>query len=111
VSVPARGALGVSGDRRLAIAPDIPTVAEAGLPGYVVNGWFGVVAPVGTPADVVSRLNAGINAALADSAVQERLRTLAVEPAFGTAADFQRVVAAENQKWSTLVRQAKIAAD
>ena len=69
------------------------------------------MAPAGTPTDVVERLNAAINAALAEPAVQERLRALAVEPAQGSAADFQRYIAAENLKWSTLVRQAKIAAD
>jgi tripartite-type tricarboxylate transporter receptor subunit TctC len=104
-------ALGVSGARRLAIAPDIPTVAESGLPGYVVNGWLGVVAPAGTPRDIVERLNAQINRALADPAVQEKLRTLAAEPGTGTAADFQRYIAAENQQWSRLVREAKITAD
>jgi tripartite-type tricarboxylate transporter receptor subunit TctC len=104
-------ALGVSGAKRLAVAPDIPTVAEAVLPGYTVNGWFGIVAPAGTPADIVNRLNAQINRALADPAVQERLRTLAADAGTGSAAEFQRYIAAENEKWSRLVREANIKAD
>jgi tripartite-type tricarboxylate transporter receptor subunit TctC len=104
-------ALGVSGARRLGIAPDIPTVAEAGLPGYIVNGWLGVVAPAGTPLAVINVLNTEINRALADPAIQEKLRALAADPAPGSAAEFQRYIAAENQKWSKLVREASISAD
>jgi tripartite-type tricarboxylate transporter receptor subunit TctC len=104
-------ALGVSGAKRLAIAPEIPTVAEAGLAGYVVNGWLGVVAPAGTPSAVIDVLNAEINRALADPAIQEKLRTLAADPAPGSGAEFQRYIAAENQKWSKLVREANISAD
>jgi tripartite-type tricarboxylate transporter receptor subunit TctC len=104
-------ALGVSGDRRLASAPDIPTVAEAGLPGYVVSGWFGVVSPAGTPADVVAILNASINRSLNDASVKERLRTLAAEPVQKSPEEFGRYIAAENQKWSRLVRDAGINAD
>jgi tripartite-type tricarboxylate transporter receptor subunit TctC len=104
-------ALGVSGDRRLASAPDIPTVVEAGLPGYVVSGWFGVVSPAGTPADVVAILNASINRSLNDASVKERLRTLAAEPVQKSPEEFGRYIAAENQKWSRLVRDAGINAD
>lgn len=104
-------ALGVSGTKRLAIAPEVPTVAEAGLPGYAVNGWLGLVAPAGTPPAVINLLNAEVNRALAEPATVERLRTLAADPASGSPAEFQRYVAAENQKWSKLVREAAISAD
>jgi len=104
-------ALGVSGARRLASAPDIPTIAEAGVPGYVVNGWVSLVAPVGTPPEVVARLNAAVQKVLADPAVVAKFRELAADPAPMSAADFARFVADENRKWSRLVRDAKITAD
>jgi tripartite-type tricarboxylate transporter receptor subunit TctC len=104
-------ALGVSGAKRLASAPEIPTIAESGLAGYVVSGWVGLVAPAGTPPAIISALNAEVRRAMADASLQEKLRVAAADNAAGTAAEFQQYIAAENQKWSKLVKDARISAE
>ena len=104
-------ALGVSGNKRLASAPEIPTIAEAGLPGYVVSGWIGLVAPAGTPPAIVSALNSEVRRALADPPIREKLLAAAADPAAGTVAEFQQYIAAENQRWSKLVKDAGITAE
>jgi tripartite-type tricarboxylate transporter receptor subunit TctC len=79
-------AYAVTSPQRLPMLPDVPTVSEAGLAGYDSTGWFGVVAPAGTPDAVVARLNAEITAALNDDAIKTAMRNLGVEPAPGTRA-------------------------
>ncbi len=98
--------LAVSTTTRSAIAPDIPTVAEAGLPGYEANAWFGLFAPAGTPPDVIERINAEINRALRQPAVRERLEALGCEPAGGSAAEYAAFYRAEVEKWGKVVRSA-----
>jgi tripartite-type tricarboxylate transporter receptor subunit TctC len=104
-------ALGVSGAKRLASAPEIPTIAEAGLPGYVVSGWVGLVAPAGTPPAIINALNTEVRRAMSDPAIVEKLRVAAADIASGTAAEFQQYIGAENQKWSKLVKDAAISAE
>jgi tripartite-type tricarboxylate transporter receptor subunit TctC len=82
-------AYAVTSPQRLPMLPDVPTVSESGLTGYDSTGWFGVVAPAGTPAPVVARLNAEITAALNDNEIKAAMRNLGVEPAPGTAAEFE----------------------
>jgi tripartite-type tricarboxylate transporter receptor subunit TctC len=101
-------ALGVTSPQRLPQLPDVPTVAEQGLAGYDSTGWFGVVAPAGTPAAIVARLNAEITAALNDEQVRANMRNLGVEPAPGTAQAFDAYIRAETQKWAKVIRQANI---
>lgn len=91
---------------RSPIAPDLPTVAEAGLPGYEANAWFGLFAPVGTPVEVVDRLNAEVNRALELPALRERLQALGCEPAGGTAAQYAAFFRSEVDKWGKVVRSA-----
>lgn len=101
-------AFAVTSPQRLAQLPDVPTVAEAGLPGYDSTGWFGVVAPAGMPAADVARLNTALNEALNDAQIRTSIRNLGVEPAPGTPEAFGRYIAAETAKWSQVIRQANI---
>lgn len=101
-------AFAVTSPQRLPQLPDVPTVAEAGLPGYDSTGWFGVVAPAGTPDAVVERLNAEITAALNDATVVAAMRGQGVEPAPSTAAAFGDYIRAETAKWAGVIRAANI---
>lgn len=103
-------ALAVSGATRHPAAPDVPTLAEAGIPGYVVNGWLGLVAPAETPPEIVQRLNSEVVRAFSDPVIRERLTSLAAEPATGSSEELRRYIADENRKWSALVRDTKISA-
>lgn len=104
-------AFAVTSPQRLPQLPDVPTVAEAGLPGYDSTGWFGVVAPVGTPDAIVAKLNAEITAALNDEQIKTTMRNAGVEPAPGTSAAFDAYIRAETSKWSRVIRQAGIKLD
>ncbi len=101
-------AFAVTSPQRLPQLPDIPTVAEAGLTGYDSTGWFGVVAPTGTAARVVDKLNLAINTALREPQIQASMRSLGVEPVPGTPDTFSAYIAAETAKWSKVIRQANI---
>lgn len=101
-------AYAVTGAQRLPTLPDVPTVSEAGLAGYDSTGWFGVVAPAGTPRAVVARLNAEINAALNDEAIRAAIRQSGVEPAPATTEAFDAYIRAETQKWARVIKSANI---
>jgi tripartite-type tricarboxylate transporter receptor subunit TctC len=96
-------ALAISSRRRFAALPGVPTFDESGLPGYESIGWFGFVAPAGTPPDVVARLNQVIVAALAEADVRDRIHTLGAEPMPGTPEEFGRFIHAEYEKWAKVV--------
>ncbi|CAG9168757.1 tripartite tricarboxylate transporter substrate binding protein [Cupriavidus respiraculi] len=98
-------ALGVSNAKRSAMAPDVPTIAEQGYPGYDIAPWYGIVAPKGTPADVVAKLNASINRQLADPAFRDKLAATGAEPRGGSVADFRAMVDAEIPRTEQLVKQ------
>lgn len=104
-------ALAVTGAKRSALLPDLPTVAEAGLPGFAVNPWFGVLAPAGTPAAIIDKLNAGITTILNDPAVRERLSSEDFEPITSTPDQFASHIRAETAKWAKIIRMAGIRAD
>jgi len=104
-------AFAVTSPQRLPMLPEVPTVAEAGLPGYDSTGWFGVVAPAGTPAPVVARLNAELNAALGDEQVKTAMRALGVEPAPGSVESFDSYIRAETKKWAQVIQDAHIKLD
>jgi tripartite-type tricarboxylate transporter receptor subunit TctC len=101
-------AYAVTSPQRLPMLPDVPTVSEAGLTGYDSTGWFGVVAPAGTPAPVIARLNAEITAALNDEQIKANMRNLGVEPAPGTSAEFEAYIKAETVKWGKVIKTAGI---
>ncbi len=96
-------ALAVSGSRRAAVLPDVPTMAEAGLPGFTVRVWFGLAAPAGTPQPVVRRLAHAIAEAVKDSTMRERFIPLGIEFDSSTPTDFARLVHAETDLWGRLV--------
>ena len=98
-------ALAVTGTKRLALMPNVPTLAEEGFPGVDVHFMFGVMAPVGTPRDAVMRLNAAIAQALGDAAIRETLARQAVEPSPGTPEAFGALVASEFARWKEIVVQ------
>jgi tripartite-type tricarboxylate transporter receptor subunit TctC len=101
-------AYAVTSPRRLPQLPDVPTMAEAGLRGYDSTGWFGVVAPAGTPTMAVARMNAAINDALNDPAIQASMRNLGVEPAPGRPEAFDAYIKAETTKWAKVIKQGNI---
>jgi tripartite-type tricarboxylate transporter receptor subunit TctC len=104
-------AYAVTSPQRLPMLPDVPTVSEAGLAGYDSTGWFGVVAPAGTPAAIVARLNAEITAALNDPQIQASMRNLGVEPAPDKPEAFEAYIRSETRKWAKVIRQANIKLD
>ncbi len=101
-------ALAVTSPRRAAAAPELPTVAEAGVPGYAVVSWFAVFAPAGTPAPLAGRLNAGFRRIMAEPAMRQRLQGLGAEPADGPPEELRRLVAEEIARWARVVRDANI---
>ncbi len=105
-------ALAVTSETRSALAPELPTMAESGLPGFVSNTWFGVYGPKGLAADVTARMNAEINAALKSAEVQERFARLGAVPAPpNTPAQFGAMVAADSERWARIIKDRKITAE
>jgi tripartite-type tricarboxylate transporter receptor subunit TctC len=104
-------ALAVTGARRARIVPDLPTVAESGLPGYEFENWYGLWAPAGTPTAVVKKINEEVNRALALPALQARFAEVGIEPAGGTSAKFAAFLTAEIKKWNAVARSAGIQAE
>ncbi len=104
-------ALGVTTATRWRGAPNIPTMAEAGLAGFEVNSWFGLLAPAGTPRDIIGRLNSEVARALREPDARERLYTIGAEPMDNTPEEFAAYIAAEMAKWSKVVKTAGIRAD
>lgn len=101
-------ALGVSGLKRSPGAPDIPTIAEQGLPGYEVNSWYGVFVPSKTPKPVVARLNKELVRVLALNDVKDRLSRDGVEPGGSTPEQLNAIVLAEKKLWSKVIKEANI---
>ena len=104
-------AFAVTSPQRLPMLPDVPTVSEAGLSGYDSTGWFGVVAPAGTPPEVVARLNAEITGALNEEANKTAMRNLGAEPAPSTPEAFEAYIRSESQKWARVIKTANIKLD
>jgi tripartite-type tricarboxylate transporter receptor subunit TctC len=96
--------LGVTTTRRTQALPGMPTIAEAGLPGYEVSGWYGLVAPAGTPAHVIARLHGAVQTALRQPEIRERLLGVGVETVEASSAEFGTKINAELAKWDKVVR-------
>jgi tripartite-type tricarboxylate transporter receptor subunit TctC len=104
-------ALAVTGPKRMALLPDVPTMVESGFPDFVVRAFFGLAAPSGTPAPIVDKLNATINAEMSSNEVQTTLKRLGAEAGSGTAAEFAAFIAAERKRWSAVAKAANISID
>ena len=104
-------ALGSSGTKRSPLTPDVPTVAEAGVAGYEVTVWFGLVAPAGTPKEIVSKLHAEVTRILAMPDVRERFLAQGVEPVGSTPEQFGEHIRAQMAKWARVVQDAGVKAE
>ena len=98
--------LAVSGARRPPGFPDLPTVAEAGVPGYEAPTWSGVIAPAGVPRPIIDRLNAGINKAIESQTFRDRFASIGDEPAGGSPEEFAEVIRKDSAKWADVIRRA-----
>jgi len=104
-------ALGVSSAQRSAAAPDLPTLAEAGYPQVESLAWNGLFTAAGTPAAVVNRINADVNAALKDPAIKAALDAQGLTPVGGSADDFRRVLDADAKRWGAIISKVGIKLD
>jgi tripartite-type tricarboxylate transporter receptor subunit TctC len=101
-------ALGISTAKRLAVAPEIPTIAEAGIAGYEVTGWNGVLAPANTPRPIVDKLNKTIVDALKTPEIEKFLAEQGLEPAGNSPEEFAKLMHADIEKWKRVTREAGI---
>jgi len=103
--------LGTPSPKRLSELPDVPTMAESGVPGFIASSWTGIVAPPGTPAPIVDKINIAVNTGLASPATQAQLKTLGAEAMFGTPADYTSFLAAELPKWTAMAKMSGAGSD
>ncbi len=103
-------ALAVTSTKRQEILPEVPAMAEF-LPGYEANGWYGIVAPKGTPRNIVEKLNEQVNAALADPKMRQRFTELGCDVFTGAPADFEKFIESETAKWAKVIKFAGVKAD
>ncbi len=101
-------AIGVTSERRFAELPDVPTLDEAGLPGYEASAWVGIAAPAKTPRVIIDRLNREANAVIAMPEVKQRLQDLGIDARASTPEGFRDLLAADIAKWKTVIEKAKI---
>jgi tripartite-type tricarboxylate transporter receptor subunit TctC len=103
--------LGVGSAKRIAAIPDVPTISEAGVPGYEATNWWGILAPAGTPPAVIQRLNREFGVILASAETSKRFETEGAEAQTMSPEEFGRFIAAETVKWSKVVKEAGIKAE
>ncbi len=101
-------ALAVTGAKRSALLPNLPTVAESGVAGYQAVGWFGLLAPAATPKATVAKLSADVKRVLGEQVVRERMLALGADPAGDTPEEFARFIHDDQAKWSRLMKEAGI---
>ena len=101
-------ALAVTTKERVAVVPEIPTIAESGVPGFDVSSWFGFFVPARTPREIIARINADTNAALAYPSVKTRFEQLGAVPKGSTAAELAAFLKSETDKWGPVIRDARI---
>jgi tripartite-type tricarboxylate transporter receptor subunit TctC len=101
-------ALAVTGPSRYAPLPDLPTIAEAGVPGYAAINWFGILAPARVSPPIIAKLNGETNRVIQLRDVNERLRSIGADPVGGSPAGFARHIRADTDKWARLIKDAGI---
>jgi tripartite-type tricarboxylate transporter receptor subunit TctC len=99
-------ALGMAQPKRAAIMPNVPTMEEQGMPGFDAGIWIGLLAPAGTPEPVIEVLSRAANEALKTEAVSDALKTQGIDPQGRTPQDFRNFIAADTERWTTVVRSA-----
>ena len=104
-------ALAVTSPERAAALPEVPTVAESGIPGYAATAWFGLQVPRGTPQPVIDRLNRELNATLNDPTTRSRIENVGARPRGGSAAEFAAYIESENKVWADIIRRSGAKAD
>lgn len=104
-------ALGTGGSKRTAILPDVPTIAEGGVPGYEANNWWGILAPAGTPRAVINRLHQDVSEILKSTETQKRFSSEGAESVQMTPVEFGKFIAAETVKWAQVVKESGIHAE
>ena len=98
-------ALAITSEKRQPYAPELPTMAEAGLPGFVVHAWFGVIAPAGTPPAIMARIHDDVVSVIGMNDVRERFMTQAAEPVGSKPEEYAAYIASEIVKWSKIVKE------
>ena len=101
-------AIVVTGSRRSPIMPDLPTVGESGLPGAEVNVWYGMVAPAGTPPEIINRLNAELVKIMKSPEISERFASQGAQPVTNTPDEFGKLIRADVAKWAKVIKQSGI---
>ena len=103
--------LGVTGPKRSSLLPDLPTIAEAGVPGYEVTAWGGIIAPGGVPKPIIAKINAEINKAFAVPSVRKQFVALGSELVGGTSEQFSQFIKTESQKWASVIKRSGVKID
>ena len=103
--------LAVTSAKRSVVVPELPTIAESGVPGFQSGGWFGVLAAAGTPAHIVKKLNAEIAGVMQQNDVRERLLAQGAEPLSGPPDDLKKLLAREREVWGKVIREAGVKPD
>jgi tripartite-type tricarboxylate transporter receptor subunit TctC len=98
-------ALAVTGARRAASLPEVPTLMESGVPGYEVTAWTGVIAPAHLPRPVLDRLNAAVNATIVEPLVKQRLAQMGSEGGGGTPEEYAELIRRDSAKWAEVVKR------
>jgi tripartite-type tricarboxylate transporter receptor subunit TctC len=98
--------LGVSGPKRAEVLPDLPTIAEAGVPGYEATTWTGIVGPAAMPRAIITRLNADLNHMVGSASYKEKITPIGSEPMGGTPEQFAKYIRSEHAKWGDIVKRA-----
>ncbi len=101
-------ALGVTTAKRSDAAPNIPSLAEAGVPGYAMSTWYGLIGPANLPADVLKKLNQELNLVLSDPEVRKKLIAQGVDPVTGSPEDFKLFIQEETKTWAALIKKIKV---
>src|SRR4051795_1793872 len=104
-------ALAVLGPRRSALLPEVPTIAESGLPGYALTNWFGLLAPAATPADRLAKLHADVVAVLRDAEIQKKIAALGADVVGDSPQEFGAAMRAESAQWAEIIKAAGIRAE